>query len=542
MYFTMDRFTKYALGSIRLLLVAVACAWWANICTPYTYFLVFPLLGMYGAASNTNTICTQTQILLLFPAVSVCWLLIPDTHVVIAWIFKTMAGDLIASKLDTLFWKLVLAVVTIFTFVTGLYIHAFVLFLVCIQALNELGDQYLEQWTFFRHRYAYEVSCLVLFATWSRWTQFEQSILVADVLSCLGYRVGNTLLFIGAADDRTIIYMLAWILNRLRGQGGQVHVVTDAAVAERVLASSVDKGNGMERWFAQYAWLPSYSVESEDGPRWARMAAVVHLIKRQLPRMDRVRDEVAAVCLAVLHGLPDQAITAQTVTECVVRSMVRLLFCHEMTAAEVVLACAARDDWANMLTLRSSVPDGYVRQRFWTFVRVLVLQDAHWSNMIPAGMCHTEYISAFFQPYIMSPMINVCDMMSSIEAIRSENKTLSTPFLIQASLQPTHHPFPIMERVLQSDIGHMSSGDQVYILHTYLGAGSKIAFGAGKRRCPGQQLAITLVDEMLLVFVASAHAFRPSIGHRFSGRTNDTKGVLSDIYRVGHICRRMFFM
>ena len=66
--------------------------------------------------------------------------------------------------------------------------------LLCLhQFVMEWGDNYWEQWAIFRHRYFFEGFYAAILA-FCMLSPFEYSIVATDVLTCLGYRVANTVL------------------------------------------------------------------------------------------------------------------------------------------------------------------------------------------------------------------------------------------------------------------------------------------------------------------------------------------------------------
>lgn len=159
--------------------------------------------------------------------------------------------------MDTKEWKLVLF------FIFGLllpflfiYDHYFQLIyfkyikittiLFIIQLICETGDNYYEQFIFFRHRYSYEFFnlCCLLFIPLE---DYELRIIQFDMLICLFYRISNTFF---------ILYNSDYLSTYLKLIGFQLHGfiigipvvnVTDPEIAMLVMKNSVDKGLALER-------------------------------------------------------------------------------------------------------------------------------------------------------------------------------------------------------------------------------------------------------------------------------------------------------
>ena len=178
------------------------------------------------------------------------------------------------------------------------------------------------------------------------------------------------------------------------------------------------------------------------------------------------------------------------------------------------------------------------------------------------------WISVFAQPFILSPQINVSDIMVSVfEFLRADptlhevarKKALANDetylnALIMESIR-LKHPFPILERELSSDMiingKNIPAGTQVIMMmdqfvqspifdpqtwldgdkNTYEG----LAFGSGKRICLGKTLAKALMVEMLksILIHLPDISIQPGLGHLYSGRDNDNKGSLKEsVYQI----------
>jgi cytochrome P450 len=179
------------------------------------------------------------------------------------------------------------------------------------------------------------------------------------------------------------------------------------------------------------------------------------------------------------------------------------------------------------------------------------------------------WLSVFGQPFIISPQINISDIMVATfaflrqkpqyyqkarqRALINDGKYLNAVIMEAIRLQ---HPFPILERELTRDLqlkGRLiQAGTQIFIPldqfkqdpsfnpdgwlneaspHPY----QSLVFGAGKRMCLGKMLASQLMVEMLralLIHVPQAQ-IQPEQGHHFSGRNNDGKqGFGESLYQL----------
>ena len=170
---------------------------------------------------------------------------------------KTFSGDFFAGKLDTKEWKLVLFFTfgvllpflfiyeTDFQYLCLKYCKIFIILFV-IQLICECGDNYLESWTFFRHRYSYEILNMicVLFIPFE---DYEFRVIQFDMLICLCYRLSNTIILLLSTDYlATFLKVLGFKLHGLI-IGIPVVNVTDPEIGMLVMKNSVDKGLALER-------------------------------------------------------------------------------------------------------------------------------------------------------------------------------------------------------------------------------------------------------------------------------------------------------
>jgi hypothetical protein len=185
-YASSDRLYKYFFGSIRLFVF---------IYLMFDYFTLdvnMLILGVIGAIVNTQLFHQWLNILSLTSA-GVYLLFQPHRSVYIHVLTKTMVGDFAAGKLDTIEWKTGIIYVLMAWFVVQVTPSIiFLLVLSLLQFIVEFLDGYMEHYTIFRHRYFFEGFYLLLlhFVTLS---PYELSIIKADLVICLGYRVGNVL-------------------------------------------------------------------------------------------------------------------------------------------------------------------------------------------------------------------------------------------------------------------------------------------------------------------------------------------------------------
>lgn len=215
-----DRKIKYGIGTIRLSLLIFIFFWIEN-CSLDTFMRLgirYGLFGIGGGLLNLHKLSPRYELLIL------CILISNFIHeyvsctngsrhiVLFMYVFKTVIGDAIAGKLDNKIWfkfvtiALILWTVlssqsllpNIFQVIEMFYQEALIfgshLLLHC---LCEMGDNYYEKNLFFRHRYSYEICCVILyFLLCNNNNDYDNLststiLLFVDMFASLLYRVTN---------------------------------------------------------------------------------------------------------------------------------------------------------------------------------------------------------------------------------------------------------------------------------------------------------------------------------------------------------------
>lgn len=200
--FSNDRSYKYGWGALRLSTLTIACLWQFDrslqlVGNEYR-FLSFLLQGGIGAIVNVNIVSpTYNILLLLLCGVAIGFDLQHDATMAI-YLFKTLGGDFIAGKLDTLEWK----IAGIFAFIVASlcailsdtvvsnYGRIFSL-LFFMQIFCEYGDNHWEKFRFFRYRYSFELIHTLILFNLPNMTDFEVRVVLMDLIACTAYRCSN---------------------------------------------------------------------------------------------------------------------------------------------------------------------------------------------------------------------------------------------------------------------------------------------------------------------------------------------------------------
>jgi hypothetical protein len=368
----------------------------------------------------------------------------------------------------------------------------------------------------------------------------------------------------GPFEARTLfIRLCAWL------QGKSVIILdSDPAECARALASSETKGSFIETIFAIPAWRPLYSIESEDGPRWKELADHCARVLRHL----KWKEAISGLLDRSVQDLgiaqhPGRIVDSECISRLVLRTLYEILFEEKITPADETLFFQSSMEWRKEIAVKGA---GNKEIKNKAARRLLeIVQSSRYQGGLQESSDPMMWLSVFGQPFLISPQINVSDIMVATfsflrqhpqyyqliqqKAADNESRYLNAVIMEAIRLQ---HPFPILERELTRDLElqgrHVKAGTQIFVPldqfkqdptfepEAWLNEGrphpfQSLVFGAGKRMCPGKMLATHLMVAMLgsLVLHVPLEQIQADHGHRYSGRNNDGKeGLGESLYQL----------
>lgn len=210
-----DRIVKFAGGSVRLAVLLAVVTARETVVAALPRYVTFFVLGAGGALVNVNVIKSPAAKIVGFVLASALFLCdLRYDALVLVYVSKTLIPDALAGKIDTSFMKWTVAIVAVFAAAftasgrmpPGLAVvwiqHALA------QYVCEYGDNYLERYAFFRHRYTFDIACIAVYAALPVTTlpaRLEMQLLQLDMTACLAYRMTNAWATLAHAASRKVV-------------------------------------------------------------------------------------------------------------------------------------------------------------------------------------------------------------------------------------------------------------------------------------------------------------------------------------------------
>jgi len=338
---------------------------------------------------------------------------------------------------------------------------------------------------------------------------------------------------------------------------------SDPEACGQVLASSEVKGSFLESMLATPAWRPIYSVESVDGELWEQLAQDCRKVMGMLdwrvrlaPLLERHGQLLAFEAKAKIEMDLDFVVNAETISRFTARVMYELLFEVPLSSEDETLFYKASLEWRKEIGIKGQ-GDLTVKEAFWKRLTERVADSKYAFGLQTYSNDIGRWVSVFAQPFLISPQINVSDVMVSVfyflrrdpvllEQVRTwaqAKDSVRLNAVVQEAVR-LQHPFPILERELQQDLKigkeRLTAGTQVFLLFDRFKQEQKfeperwlkgpadniysaMPYGTGKRMCIGKPIATALLADLLGILLTKIPdgQVQPQQGHLYSGRDND---------------------
>lgn len=357
-----------------------------------------------------------------------------------------------------------------------------------------------------------------------------------------------------------------------------VIVNADPKKVSEILLASDTKGTFIEHLIATPAWRPILSTESVDGPVWEELSEKFKIIMARL----RWRERLSPICerhtkdlQRKMEEFPDAQINAEEISLLSLRILFELLFETQISKEDEAIFYRASLEWRKEIAMKGQGnPIG--KKAFWD--RLLeIVQQSRFKDDLAFDSNPEFWLSAFAQPFLISPQINISDIMvatfhflrldpsalTQAQRWASEGDKAKLGAILLEAIR-LKHPFPILEREVRagSRIGGIAlqAKTQFFVLLDQFQQDSAfkperwlpgapenpyhaLPFGAGPRMCIGKPIAMEILTHVLKVFLTDypLEKIQPQQGHLYSGRNNDKNaGFKETVYQLKTVLKGLW--
>ena len=318
----------------------------------------------------------------------------------------------------------------------------------------------------------------------------------------------------------------------LRLFGGKIVYMRtlDMELIQKVMTSA-EKGDYIERRIATPAWHPIISLESCDGEQWVNTKRNFMTFLQRVSTNNIGNAIEARISEYNFVGSPQ-------ISEIVVYGICKSVLGHSLSNEELDLLYSASLEWRKEIAMKG-IGDMRVKVAAIALILQIVKQNDHVYSIFGEKWDDPEYYSVIMQPFIISPMINVADIMSNAARIRlSGHRILLTDDFIKQIIY-SYHPFPVLER-MYNGVQYFIPLDKLANFDNYDQRTSALVFGQGPRKCPGSLIAVNMIRPLLKFYRDNPTVCDPTKGHLYSGRNNDTFNLRETVYQLFRLIQAFF--
>jgi hypothetical protein len=305
-----------------------------------------------------------------------------------------------------------------------------------------------------------------------------------------------------------------------------------------------DKGKFIEYSVATPAWEPIISLESVDNDTWdqvktnfLKFITFFHVDNK----INLIGNYVENYTNQYINS--NHIIDSKLISKITVQSFCKLLFDVEINVNELDVLFQASLEWRKEISIKGK-GNMDIKINAINIILNYIKNNNKLYSIFNEDWEKPEYYSVILQPFIISPMINISDIMVSAQSLLSQslisNNEVINNNLINKIIY-SYHPFPILERFDPlTNTQYFIPLDQLTTFHNYSDLYKNLVFGSGPRRCSGQLYAYVIIHKFIDVYLKNQTKFNPLLGHKYSGRNNDTFNVRESLY-MGKILLQILF-
>lgn len=294
------------------------------------------------------------------------------------------------------------------------------------------------------------------------------------------------------------------------------------------------KGKFIEYNIAIPAWYPIISIESTDNKEW-------NIVKKNFlyfnSKIKLNSNQLSSIISDKINDLLLQNIQIDSswISKIVVYAFCKLIFDIELSESELKLLYDGSIEWRKELAMKG-IGNKLIKYKCVDKILDLIKSNKVVYNIFEENWSNPEYYSVIMQPFIISPMINVSDIMVNYIKLIKNKKILLNDIITNDIINQviySYHPFPILERYdPQTNTQYFIPLDSLTNFNNYNDENKILVFGVGTRKCAGINFAYDILKTFFIIYNKHPNSFSPETNHLFSGRNNDKFVFDEQLYMI----------
>lgn len=302
------------------------------------------------------------------------------------------------------------------------------------------------------------------------------------------------------------------------------------------------KGKFIEYNIATPAWKPILSLESVDNDEWKIIKKnFIYFITKLNKNPNILGDYIEEYINNYINS--NILIDSKAISLITLKSFCKFLFDIEIDYNESEILYLGSLEWRKEIAIKGK-GDYIIKENCIQILLKLIRSNQNIYSIFNEDWKKPEFYSVIAQPFIISPMINISDIMSNSQVLLSKSLISKsdeiTPYLIDRIIY-SYHPFPVLERYdPDTSTQYFIPLDTLTNFNNFNELTRKIVFGLGVRKCAGQVYAHIIIKKLLHFYFNNQENFNPMKNHKYSGRNNDNLN-LQEILYMGKILIQILF-
>jgi len=292
------------------------------------------------------------------------------------------------------------------------------------------------------------------------------------------------------------------------------------------------KGNFIEHLIATPAWKPILSLESVDNQEWEVVKKnFLYFINKIELNNNLLGQYVKYYTQEYINS--GQIIDSIIISKITVKSFCKFLFDQEIDQNKLDILYNGSIEWRKEISIKGQANYQIKLASIQIILDIIKLNNKVY-NIFGNNWEKPEYYSVILQPFIISPMINISDIMVNAQILLSKNIILPNDYVSTELINKiiySYHPFPVLERFdPETSTQYFIPLDKLTNFDNYNDIYKSLVFGTGIRKCAGQTYVYIFLKSFLTIYFQNQNKFNPMINHKFSGRNNDNFNLDETIY------------